>query len=601
MIGGPKSRSLRKLRSIELSVVARDAHGSSVGYRLSRRLQKLFVFIFVCSLVLATSAVSGSPTSAQEVDNETDLNALFEGFDDLPADDSDPLAGLEADLEAGIDSPAGEGTLEELPEGGEVANRSTNGVEEATGMVRSLTAALSPLAGLGTCSPAPNTVWVSSPLTATEYFTDQFDAPDRMRPTGRSINLAVSPVEGSRAFNQWGSGIALSPDGQHLYAVRYVPSQIAFNRGDNVTIRQFSTATGLLERTIETNIRYRGNAPQSLQIGDSVNRAVLNSLSYGAPGKLYMGAENSTIVWEVDIATGASQVISVRSGTTGWGGDFVALPQGGTLGADKTGMLWYWPGRPVGTPVQVGKVRLPNRPTNTFPKEIFGLAVVDGRVYVLDGNGVSPDGTVGVYTLPVSFDPSFGSYNSTTVHQSTLVLPSQFIGSLTDNLDRGQFDLASAQESLGCPVPPKTLTIVKEEVDERGQGAVPGVGWNFAATSTRNVLSTDAITYSSRATGSTSAEGKIVFPLKLDGSSAEITVAETLKDSWKLWQRNSKNAVCTSTASGGSSTPVTVTNSGTEGFRITAQPNTDITCTVANTQLQDKFAVLKRPAIDQMP
>lgn len=116
MIGGPKSRSLRKLRSIELSVVARDAHGPSVGYRLSRRLQRLFVFIFVCSLVLATLAVAGSPTSAQEVDNETDLNALFEGFDDLPADDSDPLAGLEADLEAGIDSPAGEGTVEELPE-----------------------------------------------------------------------------------------------------------------------------------------------------------------------------------------------------------------------------------------------------------------------------------------------------------------------------------------------------------------------------------------------------------------------------------------------------------------------------------------------------
>ena len=126
-----------------------------------------------------------------------------------------------------------------------------------------------------------------------------------------------------------------------------------------------------------------------------------------------------------------------------------------------------------------------------------------------------------------------------------------------------------------------TISVVKQVVPSTAPpgsitGAVPAGGWQFGATTTASGV---AINPTSGTTAA--ASGALNFNLSFPGgtTTAPVTVTETQQAGYTLVQQGGLNATCRRLDTNAA---VTVTNSGANGFLVTAATAFPVSCTVYN-------------------
>ena len=331
-------------------------------------------------------------------------------------------------------------------EEGAVADRSamtTNAIEESTAPEM---ASRAMLATTPTCENP--TIWISSadpnrpPSKAWELVpVPNSDDKEWVR-SGLTYDLINN---GGQQQYDFGAAIAMDQSNTFLWSA---PSFLG-STTNLITLQWIDVRTG------ERGWFQTGITPA--EINRQAHLRTINSLSFAPDGNhLYVGAFNSPTVWTIDVTdtnpatnTGRATV----SGVTGFGGDFLTLSNGGTLGATNDGSLIYWPGRPTGSGTNVGKVRGLN---GTIPR-IQGLAMIDNRVYLVDGQQQGVNTSTGFYRLPDNFvDNLTGGtipYSSSTIHNAVTA----------GELFTPQFnDLTSHQDSFACPPPAPTFAVNKK-------------------------------------------------------------------------------------------------------------------------------------------
>ena len=316
---------------------------------------------------------------------------------------------------------------------------------------------------------APNcsadTIWVSDDGDAYELT----ESNGMWVRTQRSVRLdqegeTYLAPDGYRRNYSFGSGVAMSPDGTTLWGAPYYDRGLSNNADTSqIKLRWVNVDTGD-HGDLRINV-----APRDL--GTTVGLRHFNSLSFSRDGRhLFLASRQVSTVWKIDTQNPdyrnntESFTMNLGSNVRGHGGDFIALPDGGTLGIRSDGMLLRWPGDPVtSNPRAIGRV---NYDGGGAMPTIQGLAKVGDDIFVVDGyhsGGEAYNDSRGMYKLPDNFlqllEENPTAYNTNTLWESTKV---------TDKFtDVGFWDLTSAQDSFYCE--PVTATFKVEKRPQSDQ------------------------------------------------------------------------------------------------------------------------------------
>lgn len=260
------------------------------------------------------------------------------------------------------------------------------------------------------------------------------------------------------------------PTGRVLQVPQNFSSDVAVS-ADNATMYAMALdTTGVLR--IKVYDIASGNEINSYEIyyPGGYSNLQFNSLSLAPGGEhLYVGSVTwgkQSPVFKIGIDGTGLKEIATTSGNTNWGGDFITLPDGSTLGAQMDGNLVMWPGEPDGVPEIVGTIKdvegsTAGKSETDQHNSVHGLAYVDGHViFVESKRGSNWPIEIGVGRLDVT--PAVD--DNIDVYDYEVLVPGspEFPGMRDRNQPRANWGLTSTRESNPCPLP--EFVVKKEAV-----------------------------------------------------------------------------------------------------------------------------------------
>lgn len=263
--------------------------------------------------------------------------------------------------------------------------------------------------------------------------------------------------------------VAGNPTGRVLQVTQNFSSDVAVSADNRTMYAMALGSTGVLR--IKVYDIASGNEINSYEIQNpgGYSNLEFNSLSLAPGGEhLYVGSVNwgkQSPVFKIGIDGTGLEEIATTNGNTNWGGDFITLPDGSTLGAQMNGNLVMWPGEPDGVPEIVGTIRDVEGSTagksgtdqNNF---VHGLAYVDGHVIFVESKRGATWPEIGVGRLDVT--PAVD--DNIDVYDYEVLVPGspEFPGMADPNQARANWGLTSTRESNPCPSP--EFVVKKEAV-----------------------------------------------------------------------------------------------------------------------------------------